>query len=194
MASNRNDYVVVVDVEATCWEGMAPEGQTSDIIEIGVCLVETATGRVGERGGFLVLPERSTVSPFCTGLTTLTPELVAAEGIPFAEACARLEKDYLSNQRVWASYGEYDKNQFDRQCRATGVRYPFGRRHVNVKTLFALASNLPREVGMARALEMLAVPLDGTHHRGCDDAFNIAGILSTLVLGARSGLAGRSNR
>ncbi|HWO78436.1 MAG TPA: 3'-5' exonuclease, partial [Bacillus sp. (in: firmicutes)] len=33
-----------------------------------------------------------------------------------------------------------------------------------------------RGVGMARALEMLKLPLEGTHHRGIDDARNIAKI------------------
>lgn len=45
---------------------------------------------------------------------------------------------------------------------------------------------LPREVGMAQALELLDLPLEGTHHRGDDDAWNIAGILSKLLLKARA--------
>ena len=43
---------------------------------------------------------------------------------------------------------------------------------------------------MARALEMLALPLEGTHHRGADDAWNIAGILARLLLGSRAALRG----
>jgi inhibitor of KinA sporulation pathway (predicted exonuclease) len=34
---------------------------------------------------------------------------------------------------------------------------------------------------MAQALEMLGLPLEGTHHRGDDDAWNIAGILANLL-------------
>jgi inhibitor of KinA sporulation pathway (predicted exonuclease) len=45
----------------------------------------------------LVKPERSTVSEFCTELTTLTQEQVD-QGMSFAEACERLQKRYLSNQ------------------------------------------------------------------------------------------------
>ena len=37
------------------------------------------------------------------------------------------------------------------------------------------------EVGMAQALEMLGFPLLGTHHRGDDDAWNIAAILAELL-------------
>jgi hypothetical protein len=46
---------------------------------------------------------------------------------------------------------------------------------LNVKTLFALAWGLRRELGMRRALERLELPLEGTHHRGVDDACGGAG-------------------
>lgn len=99
----------------------------------------------------------------------------------FAEACDLLRKEFRSDRRVWASYGDYDRKMFERQCAAVGVRYPFGPRHVNVKTLFALTRALPREVGMAEALRIAGHQLDGTHHRGHDDAHNIAGLLAELL-------------
>jgi inhibitor of KinA sporulation pathway (predicted exonuclease) len=179
MAKRLLDHVVVVDVEATCWDGPVPEGQVNEIIEVGVCLLEVATGERSERRGILVKPERSTVSAFCTELTTLTQEDVDG-GVTFAEACAEL-KHYQSARRVWASYGDYDRLQFERQCTETGVKYPFSPKHVNVKTLFALKNKLTGEVGMARALELANRELVGTHHRGVDDAWNIAGLLGELL-------------
>ncbi len=178
--AKKLDHILVVDLEATCWDGEAPTGQTNDIIEIGLCPLEVATGRRLEKRSILVKPERSSVSPFCTSLTTLTPEQVAG-GISFAEACAILKKQYQSRDRIWASFGDYDRNQFQRQCAETGIPYPFGSRHINVKTLFALSRRLPEEVGMPQALEMLGMDLEGTHHRGHDDAWNIAGILARLL-------------
>lgn len=35
---------------------------------------------------------------------------------------------------------------------------------------------IEKGIGMERALKMLDLPLDGTHHRGIDDAKNIAKI------------------
>ncbi|MCP4395816.1 MAG: DNA polymerase III, partial [bacterium] len=58
---------------------------------------------------------------------------------------------------------------------------PFGRSHLNVKTLFAVTRGLKREVGLDTACGMLGRPLEGTHHRGHDDAWNIAGILCALL-------------
>jgi len=50
-----------------------------------------------------------------------------------------------------------------------------------VKALFALRHKLTRPVGMAQALKELGLPLEGTHHRGIDDARNIAHILHRLL-------------
>lgn len=172
--------IIVIDIEATCWPKKPPPGQEQEIIEIGVCPLNLDTGQLLDKESILVRPERSCVSEFCTQLTTLTQEQVD-QGISFLEACKLLEKKYETRQQVWASYGEYDRKQFLKQCESRGIRYPFGSRHLNVKTLLAVIYRLPREVGMAQALEMLDLPLEGTHHRGADDARNIAQILAKLL-------------
>lgn len=45
--------------------------------------------------------------------------------------------------------------------------------------MFTEAHGLRKRPGMARALEIAGLPLEGRHHRGEDDAWNIA----ALVLG-----------
>jgi len=174
------DKIVIVDVEATCWKGTIPEGQENEIIEIGICLLDVKTGGISENEGILIKPEFSKVSTFCTELTTLTQEQVNT-GITFKEACKMLREKYKTNSRAWASYGAYDLNQFKRQCEARKIGYPFGPSHINVKTLFGLKNKLNHEVGMAGALEYMEIPLEGTHHRGVDDAMNIAKIVKTLL-------------
>jgi inhibitor of KinA sporulation pathway (predicted exonuclease) len=174
------DRVLVIDLEATCWEGGPPEGQESEIIEIGLCVLDLVDLRRLEKRIFLVRPERSEVSDFCTLLTTLTQEDVSA-GIPLADACAALAREYQAGRRLWASYGDYDRLQFERECRSKGGIYPFGSGHLNVKTLFGLMHGLPREVPLNEAMEMLGLPMEGTHHRGGDDAWNIAAVLIHLV-------------
>ena len=175
--AKRLDHVLVIDIESTCWDGgLPPKGMANDVIEIGLCRLEVATGRRLEKRSILVKPERSTVSPFCTSLTTLTQEQVNG-GVLFKEACKLLEDEYLSAERLWASYGDYDRRQFEKQCRDTGVRYPFGPSHLNVKTLFAASRALPAEVGLPQAVALCGLPLEGTHHRGHDDAWNIAAVL-----------------
>ena len=174
------DQVLIVDVEATCWEGPAPDDQESEIIEIGLCTLDVASGARLEKRSLLVKPQRSHVSPFCTQLTSITQQMVD-HGMSFARACTILREEYASKERVWASYGDYDRRAFERQCREFQVEYPFGVRHLNIKTLFALVHATRYEPGMAEALRIMQLPLEGTHHRGGDDAWNIAGILSVLL-------------
>ncbi len=184
MAKRLMDLLLVIDIEATCWNGPTPEGQRNEIIEIGIATIDVAAGRRVDRHGILVRPEHSAVSPFCTELTTLTQADVDA-GIPFADACALLRTRFKAHQRVWASWGEYDRLQFERQCAAEAVPYPFGTRHLNAKTLYALAHGLDREPGMAGALAHAGIPLEGTHHRGVDDAWNIAALLGGVLRASR---------
>ena len=179
--ASKLDKIVVVDIEATCWDGKNPEGMENDIIEVGICLLDVNTGELSDNRGILVKPERSVVSPFCTELTTITQEMVDSEGISFKEACAILKKEYLTQSRAWASFGAYDLKQFQRQCTAMNIGHPFGPSHINVKTLFALKKQLGHEEGMAGALALLDIPLEGTHHRGIDDAKNIAKILRWIL-------------
>lgn len=181
--ARKLDQILVIDIEATCWEGDPPPGEENEIIEVGICMLDVQTKERLSKESYLIRPERSRVSPFCTKLTTLTQEQVD-QGISFREICSILKKKYESKERVFASYGDYDRMQFERQCRAREIGYPFGPTHLNVKNLFSLMRGLTREAGMAEALEMLGFPLEGTHHRGHDDAWNTARILAYL-LGAR---------
>lgn len=179
------DKIVVVDVESTCWQGEPPPEQESEIIEIGVCLLDVATVERELKHSILVRPERSTVSSFCTDLTTLTPEDVA-RGVPFAAACAKLQQEYKTSRRVWASYGDYDRRQFQRQCQTLDIPYPFNHTHINVKNLFAMTMGLRQEVSLAKAMELVGWSMEGIYHRGDDDAWNIARLLGELLKRGRT--------
>ena len=184
--TRKYDHLIIVDIECTCWEGTPPPGEENEIIEIGVCRLRPDTGdRFGKRS-ILVRPEHSTVSPFCTQLTSLTQEQVN-DGVSFAEACAFLEKEYKTRQRVWASYGDYDRQQFERQCAARGITYPFSPTHLNIKTLFTLLRGMHYDVGMAQALELVGLPMEGRHHRGDDDAWSAAQLMALLLKKEKSG-------
>ena len=76
-------------------------------------------------------------------------------GIAFKDACKILENEYLGAERLWASFGDYDRRQFEKQCRDQGVRYPFGPSHLNAKTLFAVSRRLPSEIGLPQAMALL---------------------------------------
>jgi inhibitor of KinA sporulation pathway (predicted exonuclease) len=174
------DTIIVIDVESTCWEGDPPPGQRSEIIEIGLCLLEVTTGERTDFRSILVKPRFSTISPYCHKLTSLTKEMVA-EGMDFEDACALLVEKFDTKRRTWASYGDYDRLQFMKQSEALDIPYPFGRSHINVKNLLALQHALSKEVNLDQAMTLLGLRFEGRLHRGVDDAWNIAAVLSRVL-------------
>ena len=48
------DQVLVVDVESTCWNGAPPAGESSDIIEIGLCVLHLSSLERLEKRSILV--------------------------------------------------------------------------------------------------------------------------------------------
>ena len=172
------DKIVVIDVEATCWRGPPPSGQRNQIIEVGVTLLDTKAWACSDKKSILVKPSNSSVSDFCTELTGITQQMLDEDGVSFKKACDILAAEYNSPKRVWASYGDYDRSIFRRNCDDEKVRYPFGKQHLNVKLLFGLKEQLPSGIGMANALALIKMPLEGQHHRGHDDAWNTAKLLA----------------
>lgn len=170
--------VLVIDVESTCWEAPEKPGkdEISEIIEIGIAVVNTKELKIVKNDSIMVRPQRSRISKFCTSLTTLTQAQVD-RGITFQEAIKKLKTDFDSGNRTFISWGDYDRKMFERNCRDYNIQYPFGPRHQNLKNAFTILHGLDREPGMDTALEHIKLKLDGTHHRGIDDARNIANIL-----------------
>lgn len=180
-SKNKLDKIVVIDLESTAWENedgskTPPPGMRHDIIEIGACFLDLQTGKISQKTSYIVKPANSTMSPFIIKLTSLTQEDVD-RGIPFENACNKLAKEFGTKNRVWASWGDYDRNHFQRDCEFYNTRYPFGPRHINAKTLFSIMNGLKKEVGLKKALEYYNLEFNGVQHRGHDDAFNTARVL-----------------
>ena len=113
--------------------------------------------------------------------------------MPLVGACQLLAHKYQAPARLWVSYGDYDRKQFERNCREYGIAYPFGPTHLNVKTLAAVVYGWSGEVGMSEALKRMGLALEGTHHRGDADAWNIAAILSRVLRLGRAEYAGSAS-
>lgn len=169
----------VIDLEATCWRGRPPQGQHNEIIEIGLCVVDVLSRKRIHKRQIMVRPRHSQVSEFCTELTGHTQADVD-KGISYPEACRILIDEYRADSRPWASWGDYDRNQFIRQSRIAGNEYPLSSRHTNAKQIFGRSLGI-KGPGMARALAMAGLPLEGRHHNGADDAWNIAALILDLV-------------
>lgn len=170
---------LVIDIECTCWDdGTEPPYQNSEIIEIGLTSVSLPDKVIGESRSIIVLPTKSEISSFCTQLTTLTPNFVTENGIPFRDAIDILKREYKAHRNMWASWGEYDKNKFRDQCGKEAVRYPFNNIHLNVKSLFAWRYGFNGPLG--KCCDHLGIDFEGTAHRGVDDSRMVAKALLAL--------------
>lgn len=178
----HDNLVNIIDIECTAWEPpeYQPRDQISEIIEIGLAVVDIKTLEMSENISILVRPQNSKLSKFCTKLTTLTQEQVD-NGITFEAACKVLRKDFNSDNRTFVSWGDYDRKMFERNSKDYGVKYPFGPRHHNLKNSFAMLYGLDRELGMDEALKIINLELEGTHHRGNWDALNISKIFIEIL-------------
>ena len=171
---------VVVDLEATCWEqGNDPDRM--EIIEIGSVLLESASGPVSREFGAFVRPVVSPqLSEFCKRLTSIRQEDVDSAD-PFPEVFRRF-LDWIGPEPfTLCSWGAYDLNQFRKDCRRHGLELPPAfERHVNLKKEHSRLRRV-KPMGMSRALAKEGIPLEGTHHRGMDDARNIAKLAQVIL-------------
>lgn len=182
MTSGRN--YLVIDLEATCDNGNLVPKREMEIIEIGAVLVDAISfDPIAEFQSFVRPVRHPTLTPFCRQLTSITQaEVDAAPGFP---EVIRSLRDFMANQRpLFCSWGNYDRGQFGLDAGYHRVELPFGSDHLNLKQAFSDALGTRKRFGMAGALRELGIPLAGTHHRGIDDARNIAKILP-YAIGAR---------
>ena len=179
------DKLLVLDLECTCWEEERPgNDERQDIIEIGICVYDVGTGAIEDSAGLIIRPLRSAVSPFCERLTGISQAMVD-EGMDFVQALDILRTRFRSAERVWASWGNFDRHCLQGQCRDFGHDYPMSPDHFNLKTLHALRHGLTRAIGLYPAVRRAGLIWEGHHHRGVDDARNTARLLPQL-LGVRA--------
>ncbi len=175
------DYLVI-DLEATCDnQGTVPREQM-EIIEIGAVLVDGQTLCAKAEFQTFIKPVRHPkLTVFCTELTSITQAMV--EHAPdFPEAIAALRRFIANGDPLFCSWGNYDRNQFAQDARFHKVPLPLSRDHLNIKQAFSDGVGTRKRFGMAGALRKVGLPLAGTHHRGIDDARNIA-LLLPFALG-----------
>jgi len=189
MPTRYTDYIVVVDLECLCWRDDDRRKSFPEIIEIGVCKLDTLTCKVQDKTSYLVKPRMGIVSDFCTELTTITQRQLEKDGIAFADAVSRISKKFAPRNRQWASYGEFDKIRFAEQCQFFQWYNPFSNMHRNVKDEYQIIRNWTKGKSLKDVCEELSIEIDGTLHRGNDDAVLVAKVLGKMIEFQRDGLS-----
>jgi len=174
--------ILVIDLEATCSDDENIKGSDMEIIEIGACWINHQGMILDTFQSFVRPVVNRKLTQFCTELTTITQDQV--DKAPTFDQVGPVLQEFslrhLQDNSIWASWGNYDKVQFEYDSARHGVENPTGHlAHANLKKLFAKQRNIKR-VGMMGALRLLKIPHSGSHHRALDDALNIGAILNIM--------------
>ncbi|MEH2141828.1 3'-5' exonuclease [Nostoc sp.] len=177
MKTKRSHYYLIVDLEATCCDNRTIPRHEMEIIEIGAVMLNRATWEIDSEFQQFIQPVRHPqLTGFCTELTSIRQQDVD-EAPKFIEAISCFKEwIYSFTNHIFCSWGNYDKKQFIQDCAFHNFPYPFISEHINIKEQFSEYLGVSKKFGMAQALNELGIELKGTHHRGIDDARNIAAI------------------
>jgi len=173
---------IIVDLEATCWENVHSYARM-EIIEVGAVRMRAPDAEpVDEFNEFAKPVAEPLLSDFCTRLTTIKQsDVERSDTFPFV-----LQRfiDWIGDEPYYlCSWGGYDHTQFKTDCARHDVEFPTEfDNHINLKKAFARSFSV-KSCGMKKALETAGIPLDGTHHRGIDDARNIAKLARMVLPG-----------
>lgn len=175
-------YYLIVDLEATCCDKNTIPRDAMEIIEIGAVMVDANTLQIVDEFTTFIKPVRyPQLTPFCTELTTITQHDVNSAPL-YAEAIQLFKKWFTQyNDFVFCSWGDYDYKQFKQDSNYHKLPFPIGAHHVNIKKVFAEQQNLKKGYGLGLALRHVGLKLKGTHHRGIDDARNMARLMHWIV-------------
>ena len=169
-----------MDLESTCWEKRT-DSRHQEIIQIGAVKLNDSLVTIEEFDRFVQPIQKPHLSEFCRDLTHISQENVDQENtfdVVFPEFLNWIGAGSYSI----ATWGEYDIKHIQIDCKRHSLGFPkrFKKKHINVKAAFAKKKKI-RPCGMEQALQMMYIPLEGTHHRGIDDARNVAGIFRLLL-------------
>ena len=181
----ENHYYMIIDVEATCCnEGSVPRDEM-EIIEIGSVMLDACTYEVVSEFQSFIRPVRHpNLTEFCTDLTGITQTDV--DDAPLLPQVLNKMKQWMKtfNDSLFCSWGDYDRRQFIQDCQYHGIQYPFRSDHLNLKKEFSRSLSQRKTFGIERALRYIGLDFVGSHHRGIDDARNIARIVRWVCSGA----------
>ena len=168
-------YYIVFDLEATCWKHR--DQTPNEIIEIGAVKVNAIGLIIDEFQSFVRPKVHPTLSDFCTQLTSISQEQI--DQAPTFDQVIHDFKPWIgvgTEDYLLCSWGFYDRKQLRLDSDLFEMDKRWINKHISVKHQHHKLANTSRPLGMAEALELEGIPLNGTHHRGIDDARNITRI------------------
>jgi len=168
---------IVFDLEATCWEEKR-HNHIQEIIEIGALKMDRFGEVLGRFERFVKPVFFPTLSPFCKQLTSITQNDVesADEFVPVIEDFLDWIGHYDDEEYLLCSWGFYDRKQLIHDCELHKLEGDWANQHISLKHQYNEYKRNRKPIGLNKAVRQEGFEFTGTHHRGIDDAINLAKI------------------
>ena len=172
---------VIVDLEATCWEGSKVHDM--EIIEIGaVLLCGISNQPISDYQKFVLPVENPQLSEFCKKLTTIKQSQIDTSH-HFPDVFEEFLEWINQEEFILCSWGNFDMELIELECKRHSMSLPKNfMYHINLKDLYARAYSTKASIGFKQVLRKLDMEFEGTMHRGLDDARNIARVAENLLV------------
>lgn len=183
----ENAPVLVIDLEATCADDGSIPPEDMEVIEIGAVWAAPDGTALDTFQRFVRPVVRPVLTPFCMELTHIDQASIDTASPWPAAAIALAGFAQLHRGAHWGSWGAYDRKQIALESIRHSAPEPLsGLPHANLKAVFSKSRRI-KQVGMATALKLVGLPLEGIHHRALSDALNVARLLPFCRLPRSSG-------
>lgn len=167
-------HFLILDLEATCWQGNVMDRE-QEVIEIGAYRLDGYGEWVDQFQAFVRPVLHPRLSPYCIDLTGIQQDQVS-KAKPFSQVFADFEAWYfdVDTPHVMCTWGAGDKDLLIEESHRHDMDSAFLPHCINLKTQFATIHQLPKVIGLLKAVEFSDLEFEGQHHRALDDAYNTA--------------------
>ena len=178
------DYtrLLVVDLEATCWQDITREEQSkiNEIIQIGIVEVDLINRCLLREACYFVKPTVNTIlTPYCTELTGITQQDVDSAQL-LMKVSKTIRTKFNPNRVVWGAWGD-DNILMQKESKLKNAVMPFSSNYYDLQELFALKKGASKRTKVSTAMAEYGLEFEGNAHNALVDARNTARLLLKLL-------------
>jgi len=166
---------IVYDLEFTV---IRKQEWLAEIIEIGAARVKEVDGKLQIADTFQSFVKPLRDSSFTQHTTTFTGiTLQDIQNAPSLASALDAFRTWIGSEPYYlCAWGPDDKYQLVKSCNEHKIPLDWIRNHNDIQKQFSKkrSTETYRQIGLKKALELLEIGFEGSHHRAVDDAVNTA--------------------
>ena len=175
------EKLLLISCKGSMWKSFKkqPLNEKHELIEMAVCFLDLKSLEENVID-YIIKPQNSKISKFCTKHTGLTQEDVD-KGVFFEVASRELLTSHFAADHIHAGWGLYGRRQIKKQCEDAKIPYPFSPNYINLQLLFSLFYGLDKFVSLEEALKIAFPEEKFEHIRASDELKNLSKLTIHLI-------------